>query len=373
MFACRADIRSARERGGFVGSEEVGGGNRMERLNFDWVLSESRSLEQRFEELEKAGEEQELPLSLVVGWALWVKDNCFFELEVRRALGEKGKSMFFSRTIDVDEAVFLAWRRSRERLDIANKDSGRIGELVRDELARLCVRECEFEFTKWDGTGTLLAGDRVRSWFVGEGSPFENVVLKAGRCGGCYPEDLVEAGSLVRERGRRGSRVKTTFCGECIMSPRMERALWGDERLRNAELRRQYPSVPPTYRRRRRFRRGPDVVVGDRSWFVEVGELDVLTGNENEGWRPELPVVVRMELEVMARAVSWMAGEQDECIVREIWRSDGKDCAEFSVKAYELVKFSPWRVPWKDEKERRSLQRMEELERNLAYMRSYGK
>ena len=70
----------------------------------------------------------------------------------------------------------------------------------------------------------------------------------------------------------------------------------------------------------------------------------------------------------MARKVSGRKGKKDECIVREIWRSDGAKCREFSVTAHEVHMFSPWRAPWKDERERRSFQRMEELERQFAYM-----
>ena len=345
----------------------------MDWSNPEWVLRESSSLEKRFGELEKAGEEQEVPLSLLPGWTSWAEENCTFESELRRVLGEKGRVSFSTLNYDGGAAVFLAWRRSREQMDIPVKERGRIGELVRDELARLCAKDVEYEFKDWEQEQSLVAGDRIRSWFHGDGPAHESVVLKPGRCGWCYFQDVVETGGLIRKRGRGEGLVKAVCCGECIMSGRVERALWDDERLRDAEVRRQYPSAPPGYRRRRRFRRGPDVVVGDVSWFVDVGELDTLTGNEQEGWRPALAVVVRMELEVMARKVSGRKAEEDECIVREVWRSDGEECREFSVKAFELAMFSSWRVPWKDEKERRSLQRMEELERDLAYMQLFCK
>ena len=335
----------------------------------EWVLKQLSSLENRFGELETAGEEEELPLSLLPGWTSWAEANCTFELEMRRVLGECRQSFLWTEAGDFDGTVYLAWCRSRERLDIPVKEGARIGELVRKELARLCAKEFEYEFKDWEQEESLVAGDRIRSWFHGDGPEQVSVVLKPGWCGWCYFQDVVETGGLIRNRGRGVGLVSTVCCGECIMSRRVERAVWVDERLRDAELRRQYPPVPSGYRRRRHFRRGPDVVVGDRSWFVDVGELDTMTGNDQEEWRPELPAVVRMELEVMARMVSGGKAEDDECIVREVWRSDGEECREFGVKVYELAMFSPWRLPWKDEKERASLQSMEVLERRLAYMK----
>ncbi len=337
----------------------------------EWLLRESRSLEQRFGELEKAAEEQQVPLSLVAEWTSWAEDNCRFDREVRRVLCETDTVSFWAHALVDDNSVFLAWRRSRERVGIPEEEAGKIGELVRGELARLCDQRVRFEFRKLEFGEPLLAGDRIRTSYVGDGPPSESVVEQPGRCGWCYRGDLVHSSSLIRKRGRGEGPVKTSLCGECILKPHVEVALWSDEKLRNAEVQRQYPPVPPGYRRRRRFRRGPDVVVGDRSWFVDVGELDIVTRNEEEGWRPELPVVVRMELEVMARKVSGRKAEEDECVVREVWRSDGAECRELSVKANEVAMFSPWRVPWKDEKERRSLQRMEELEREMAYMKLF--
>lgn len=346
----------------------------------DWsnpqsVLSEWKSLQNRFGELEKAGEQEKLPLSLLPEWATWAEENCRFEAEVRRELSVEDGASFWRKNYEIDKYVFRAWQKSRARLRIPEEEAGAIGELVRDELARLCVEEVQCEFVKFEVGEAVVAGDRLRTRIYGGVPPSECVVLKPGRCGWCYPEDAVESGSLIRTR--TGKRTEAPFshflCGTCVGDWRVERALWGDERLRDAEVRRQYPPPPRGYRRRRHFRRGPDVVVGDRSWFVDVGELDTVTGNDEEDWRPELPVVVRMELEVMARKVSGEQGKKDECIVREVWRSDGAECREFGVRAFELAMFSPWRVPWKDEKERRSLQHMEELEREFAYMTLFSK
>lgn len=341
----------------------------MEWSNGDCVLKEATLLEKRFEQLRQTGEREGMPLSLLPDWAQWAEDNGRFELELRQVFGGKEKVWHWSEDLQVEGKVVLAWRRSRERAHIPAKEEGRIGLLVREELTRLCQKGAKCEFKAWDSSDVLLAGDRLRTALMGEDELTEAVVIKPGRCGWRYAEDVVLLSDLRGSRSPGKWKELSRYCGTCVGSWEIERAVWSDERLRDAEARRQYPSVPPGFRKRRHFKHGPDVVVGDRSWFVDVGELDLDGENEEEEWKAELPRVVRMELEVIERRVRARRAQEDDCCLRELWRSDGGECQEFSVKAYEVAAFLPWREAWKDEGERRSLQRMEKLERELACMR----
>ena len=80
-----------------------------------------------------------------------------------------------------------------------------------------------------------------------------------------------------------------------------------------------------------------------------------------ESLRANRPTVVRIELEVVQITAAKTEAE-DRCTLRELWRSDGEPCREFSLSLDELTAFARWRTFWDSEDERRSKAHAQKME-----------
>ena len=124
----------------------------------------------------------------------------------------------------------------------------------------------------------------------------------------------------------------------------VHRAEWSDERLRQAELERQWPEPPASYP----LDCSRDFTRGDRLWCSEVGGSETAA---SESSRLGRPTVVQIELEVLDRTAGETEAE-DRCTLRELSRSDDEPCQEFSLSLDELIAFAGGRAFWDDEDER---------------------
>ena len=262
------------------------------------------------------------------------------------------------------ERIQEGLRLARERERIPSVEESRIAEMVGAELARLRDPGARHAFTEpWWGREPLLAGDRI-GLRLSDGVPErEAVVRRPGWTGGCVPGDALELEWIGTPPGRDpGKRVERISALD-LAGRGVHRAEWRDERVREAELARQFPAPPAGFP----FPSGTNVAVGDRLWRTEVG------GPAPERPRASRPAVVRVELEMVSRTAGETEGE-DRCRLRERWRSDGEPCREIDLSFEEIAAFAAWRAFWDDDDERWSEANAQkiELDRRRAILLQQG-
>ena len=181
----------------------------------------------------------------------------------------------------------------------------------------------------------------------------EAVVRRPGRAGGCAPDDVVELEWVAAATGHISEEPATRMSGLTLTGYEVLRAEWSDERLRQDELERQRPEPPADYP----LACSRDLTVGDRLWCSEVGETGTAAPESLGAIRP---TVVQVELEVVERTAGETEAE-DRCTLRELSRSDGEPCREYSLSLDELMAFARARA-FRDEDERWSEARAQKTE-----------
>ena len=195
---------------------------------------------------------------------------------------------------------------------------------------------------RWRAQEPLLAGERITLGLSDDGPQREAVVLQPGRTGGCARNDVVELEWVAAATGRTPEEPVTRMSA-LTLAGCVHRAEWSDERLRQAELERQWPEPPASYpldchgispgatgcgaarsadrkgRRRRARAWGPD------------GRADRAGGARYNGGEDEA---------------------EDHCTLRELWRSDYEPCQEFSLLARPTHRVARWRAFCGNEDER---------------------
>ena len=226
--------------------------------------------------------------------------------------------------------------------------------MVGAELAQLRDPGASHAFTRlWVMQEPLLAGERITLRLSDDGPQREAVVLQPGRTGGCTRNDVVELEWVAAATGRTPEEPVTRMSA-LTLAGCVHRAEWSDERLRQAELERQWPEPPASYP----LDCSRDFTRGDRLWCSEVGGSETAA---SESSRLGRPAVVQIELEVLDITAEKTEAE-DHCTLRELWRSDDEPCQEFSLLLDQLTAFARWRAFCGNEDERWSKTQAQEKE-----------
>ena len=178
-------------------------------------------------------------------------------------------------------------------------------------------------------------------------------MLQPGRTGGCTCNDVVELEWVAAAMGRTPEEPVTRMSA-LTLAGCVHRAVWSDERLRQAELERQWPEPPTSYP----LDCSRDLTMGDRLWCSEVGGLERAA---SESSRLARPTVVQIELEVLDITAGKTEAE-DHCMLRELWCSDDGPRQKFSLLLDQLAAFARWRAFCGNEDERWSKTQAQEKE-----------
>ena len=328
---------------------------RAEWQELEHLSREAKELDEGCRQLEERAAREDVPLSLLPQWPAWQERSRRFEEDVRWALYDDDTRKRWQGRPDMLERIEQGLRNSRERQVVHELEAGRIADMVRAELARLRDPGVEHAFDhRWGGGEPLLAGDRIRLQLSDDGPQREAVVRRPGWTGGCTPHEVVELQWVATATGRMPEEPMARMSGLSLFSRDVDRAEWSDERLREVERARQFPASPAAFP----FPSEKDIAVGDVLYRTEVTGPDL---SAPEGLRASRPRVVRIELEVVERTAAKTEVE-DHCELRELWRSDGEPCREFSLSFGELAAFARWRAFWNSEDERWSRANAQKME-----------
>ena len=302
----------------------------IEWMAFQGLFREANEVDEQYRRLEECATRETLPLSLLAEWPAWQERNSRFEKDVQWVLNEDTRERWQGRP-DMLERIEQGLRHSSERKAIPELEDGRIAQMVGAELARLRDPDASHAFTRpWVGQEPLLAGERITLRLSDDGPQREALVLQPGRTGGCARNDVVELEWVAAATGRIPEEPVTRMSGLRLAGCDVLRAEWSGERLWQAELERQWPDPPASYP----LDCSRDLTKGDRLWCSEVGETERAAPESLPASRP---AIVRIELEVVERTAAKTEAE-DHCTLRELSRSDGEPCKEFSLLLDQLTR-----------------------------------
>ena len=325
----------------------------IEWITFQNLFREASEVDEQYRRLEERATREDVPRSLLSEWPTWQERNLQFEKDVQWALDEDTRKRWQVRP-DILERIEQDLRHSSERKTIPELEEDRIARMVGAELARLRDPDAPHAFTRrWGAQEPLLAGERITLRLSDDGPQREAVVLQPGRTGGCTRNDVVELEWVSAATGRTPEEPVTRMSA-LTLAGCVHRAEWSDERLRQAELERQWPEPPASYP----LDCSRDFTRGDRLWCSEVGGSETAA---SESSRLGRPAVVQIELEVLDITAEKTKAE-DHCTLRELWRSDDGPCQEFSLLLDQLTAFARWRAFCGNEDERWSKTQAQEKE-----------
>ena len=325
----------------------------IEWMTFQNLFREASEVDEQYRRLEERATREDVPRSLLSEWPAWQERNLQFEKDVQWALDEDTRKRWQVRP-DILERIEQDLRHSSERKTIPELEEDRIAGMVGAELARLRDPGVSHAFTRrWRAQEPLLAGERITLGLSDDGPQREAVVLQPGRTGGCTRNDVVELEWVAAATGRTPEEPVTRMSA-LTLAGCVHRAEWSDERLRQAELERQWPEPPASYP----LDCSRDFTRGDRLWCSEVGGSETAA---SESSRLGRPAVVQIELEVLDITAEKTEAE-DHCTLRELWRSDYEPCQEFSLLLDQLTAFARWRAFCGNEDERWSKTQAQEKE-----------
>ena len=334
-------------------------------MTFQNLFREANALDELYRELEERATREDVPRSLLSEWPAWQERSLRFEEDVQWVLDEDTRKRWQGRP-DILERIEQDLRHSSERKTIPELEEDRIARMVGAELARLRDPGASHAFTKrWGGQEPLLVGERITLRLSDDGPQREAVVLQPGRTGGCARNDMVELEWVAAAMGRTPEEPVARMSGLRLAGYDVHRAEWSDERLRQAELERQWPGPPASYP----LDCSRDLTRGDRLWCSEVGGSETAA---SENSRLGRPTVVQIELEVLDITAGKTEAE-DHCTLRELWRSDHEPCQKFSLLLDQLTAFARWRA-FRDEDERWSRKHAQdtELDQRRAILQQPG-
>ena len=324
-----------------------------EWMTFQDLFREANEVDEQYRRLEERATREDVPRSLLSEWPTWQERNLQFEKDVQWTLDEDTRKRWQVRP-DILERIEQDLRHSSERKTIPELEEDRIARMVGAELARLRDPGASHAFTRrWRAQEPLLAGERITLGLSDDGPQREAVVLQPGRTGGCTRNDVVELEWVAAATGRTPEEPVTRMSA-LTLAGCVHRAEWSDERLRQAELERQWPEPPASYP----LDCSRDFTRGDRLWCSEVGGSETAA---SESSRLGRPTVVQIELEVLDITAGKTEAE-DHCTLRELWRSDDGPCQEFSLLLDQLTAFARWRAFCGNEDERWSKTQAQEKE-----------
>ena len=336
-----------------------------EWMTFQDLFREANEVDEQYRRLEERATREDVPRSLLSEWPTWQERNLQFEKDVQWTLDEDTRKRWQVRP-DILERIEQDLRHSSERKTIPELEEDRIARMVGAELARLRDPDASHAFTRrWRAQEPLLVGERITLGLSDDGPQREAVVLQPGRTGGCTRNDVVELEWVAAATGRTPEEPVTRMSA-LTLAGCVHRAEWSDERLRQAELERQWPEPPASYP----LDCSRDFTRGDRLWCSEVGGSETAA---SESSRLGRPTVVQIELEVLDITAGKTEAE-DHCTLRELWRSDDGPCQEFSLLLDQLTAFARWRAFCGNEDERWSKTQAQEkeLDQRRAILQQQG-
>ena len=324
-----------------------------EWMTFQNLFREASEVDEQYHRLEERATREDVPRSLLSEWPAWQERSLRFEEDVQWVLDEDTRKRWQGRP-DMLERIEQGLRHASERKAIPGLEEDRIARMVGAELARLRDPGASHAFTRlWLRQEPLLAGERITLRLSDDGPQREAVVLQPGRTGGCARNDVVELEWVAAATGRTPEEPVTRMSA-LTLAGRVHRAEWSDERLRQAELERQWSKPPASYP----LDCSRDLTRGDRLWCSEVGGSERAA---SESARLGRPTVVQIKLEVLDRRAGKTKAE-DDCTLLELWRSDDELCREFSLLLDQLTAFSQWRAFCGNEDERWSRTKAQDME-----------
>ena len=318
-------------------------------LAIDWreiehLFRQATKLRDQYRELEERAAREDVPRSLLPEWPALQKRSDRFEKAAHWALMDDRIQEFRQLRPDTFRDIEEELRRARERRSVPELEDDWIADMVGAEMARLRDPGVEHAFDRpWWGAEPLIVGDRIKLRLTDDGPQREAVVRQPGWTGGCTPNDMVELEWVALPQGRKPEEPDAQMSGLKLAGRRVHRAEWSDERLREVERARQFPTPPAAFP----YSSAKNIVEGDVLYRTEVAGLDPVAP---ESPRLGRPAVVRIEMGMVERTAAKTEAE-DQCKVREIWRSDGEPCQEFNLSLDMLAAFVPWRAFPDDEDE----------------------
>ena len=326
------------------------------------LFREAEALDTRYRQLVERAAREDVPRSMLTEWQALQERSHRFEKAAHWALMDDRIQDYRQRRPDTFQGIEEGLRLARERRDIPDLEDARIAAMVGAELARLRDPGVEHAFTRsWAAQEPLLAGDRIRLQLTDDGPQPEAVVRQPGWTGGRTRHDMVELEWVSVPQGGKSEQLDARMSGPKLAG-RVHRAEWSDERLREVERARQFPAPPAKFP----FASAKGVTRGDVLCRIEVAALDPAAP---ESSRPGRPAVVRIEMEVVEITAAKTEGE-DQCRLRERWRSDDEPCREFSLLLGHLSAFARARAFWNSSEDERwskaHAQKMELDERRIV-------
>ena len=307
-------------------------------------------------------------MTVLRGWPYCRNESLHFEEDAPWALDDEDLEKHWRSRPEVHERIREGLLHARERRHLPEMEEERIEAMVQDEMARLRDPHARHEYSHefWKPPQILVAGDRLRLQPDPEEPAKEAIVRRTGWSGGQNRNDMLELEWL--EAGPERANAPRT---EWIPVRRLEgcsvhRALWSDERLREAELERQKSRSSEAFP----MECAKDIVVGDMLYWTEVVEPQPSASPEDRlphAMRAEAVQFKGMLVERTAEKVRW----NDHCTVEIFWRSDGGLCEPRWMSFAELTGRGCWRSFWDDESERRAKRRMHQRELSVERQKFY--
>ena len=333
----------------------------IEWREIEHLFREAAELNSQYLQLEERAAREGVPRSLLAEWPVLQERSHRFEEDARWVMMGDRIQEYRQLRPDTFRNIEEALQLARERRSVPELEEGWIAGMVSAELARLRDPGAEHAFDRpWWSAEPLLAGDRIRLQLWDDGPQFEAVVRHPGWTGGCTRHDMVELEWVAAPQGRKPDESVAQLTGLRLAGCGVHRSEWSDERLREVERARQFPAPPAAFP----FSSAKDITKGDVLYRSEVAGPDpAVPGSPRLG----RPAVVQIEMEVVDRTAATTEGE-DHCTLRELWRSDGEPCQEFSLSLDLLAEFARGRAFWDSEDERWSrahARKMELDERRL--------
>ena len=309
------------------------------------LFREAEALDTRYRQLEERAAREDVPRSMLTEWQALQERSHRFEKAAHWALIDDRIQDYRQIRPDTFQGIEEGLRLARERRRIPDLEDGRIAEMVGAELARLRDPGAGHAFTRsWAAQEPLLAGDRIRLQLTDDGPQPEAVVRQPGWTGGRTRHDMVELEWVAVPQGGKHEEPDTRMSGPKLAG-RVHRAEWSDERLREVERARQFPAPPAKFP----FASAKGVTRGDVLCRTEVAALDPAAPESSRLGRP---AVVRIGMEVVEITAAKTEGE-DQCRLRERWRSDDEPCREFSLLLGHLSAFARARAFWNSSEDER--------------------